>query len=74
MESASLRSPDRLTLVIDPCNKNPEVSLLRETDVDVQVKVVCRLPTLFHSGAHNAWRSYQLRFKLQRTAGRSDRY
>ena len=39
VESASLRSPDRLTLVIDPCNKNPEVSLLRETDVDVQVKV-----------------------------------
>lgn len=36
---AELRSPDRLALIVDSCNGNPEVSLLRETDVDVQVKV-----------------------------------
>jgi hypothetical protein len=37
---AELRSPDRLVLIVDSCNGDPEVSLLRETDVDVQVKVV----------------------------------
>ena len=48
---AELRSPpglklsralarDRLALIVDSCNGDPEVSLLRETDVDVQVKVV----------------------------------
>ncbi len=37
---AELRSPDTLALVVDSCNGDPEVSLLRETDVDVQVKVV----------------------------------
>ena len=36
---AESRSPDRLTLIVASCNKNPEVSLLRETDVDVQVEV-----------------------------------
>ena len=36
---AELRSPDRLTLIVASCNKDPEVSLLRETDVDVQVRV-----------------------------------
>ncbi len=36
---AELRSPDRLALIVGSCNGNPEVSLLRETDVDVQVKV-----------------------------------
>jgi hypothetical protein len=37
---AELRSPDRLDLHVDSCNGDPEVSRLRETDVDVQVKVV----------------------------------
>ena len=37
---AELHSPDRLTLIVASCNKDPEVSLLRETDVDVQVKVI----------------------------------
>lgn len=37
---AELRSPDRLALIVGSCNGDPEVSLLRETDVDVQVKVV----------------------------------
>ena len=33
-------SPNRLTLIVNTCQKHPEVSMLRETDVDVQVKVV----------------------------------
>ncbi len=37
---AGLLSPDRLALTVGSCNGDPEVSLLRETDVDVQVKVV----------------------------------
>ena len=37
---AYLPSPNRLDLIVASCNRNPEVSLLRETDVDVQVKVV----------------------------------
>ena len=37
---AELRSPDRLALIVASCNGDPEVSLLRETDADVQVKVV----------------------------------
>jgi hypothetical protein len=37
---AELRSPDSLVLNVDSCNGNPEVVLLREMDVDVQVKVV----------------------------------
>ena len=36
---AEFRSPDRLTLIVASCNKNPKISLLQETDVDVQVKV-----------------------------------
>ena len=38
--NAELRSPDRLALIVGTCQKDPEVTLLRETDVDVQVKVV----------------------------------
>lgn len=38
--AAELRSPDRLALSVDSCNGNPEVSLLRETDVAVWVKVI----------------------------------
>ena len=41
---ARLISPDRLDLMINSCNRNPEVSLLRETDVDVQVEVVADAP------------------------------
>ena len=37
---ARLLSTNRLDLIVNSCNRNPEVSLLRETDVDVQVKVV----------------------------------
>ena len=37
--NAELRSPDRLALIVGTCQKDPEVALLRETDVDVQVKV-----------------------------------
>ena len=37
---AYLLSPNRIELIVNSCNRNPEVSLLRETDVDVQVKVV----------------------------------
>jgi hypothetical protein len=38
--AAELRSPDRLALSVDSCNGNPEVSLLRETDVAVWIKVI----------------------------------
>lgn len=37
---AELRSPDRLALVVASCQGDPEVSLLRETDRQVQVLVV----------------------------------
>lgn len=37
---AALLSPDRLALAVGSCNGDPAVVLLRETDVDVQVKVV----------------------------------
>ena len=41
--------PDRLTLGVASCNGAPRVSLLRETDVDVQVKVIA-FSTPFHGG------------------------
>ncbi|HEX6335320.1 MAG TPA: hypothetical protein VFZ85_00040 [Jiangellaceae bacterium] len=37
---AELRSTGRLALVVDSCEGDPEVSLLRETGEDVQVEVV----------------------------------
>ena len=37
---AALRSPDRLALLVDSCNGNPEVTLFRETNTEVQVKVI----------------------------------
>ena len=37
VREAWLESPDRLVLTADTCNENPEVSLLRETDAEVQV-------------------------------------
>ncbi len=40
VKGAELLSPDRLVLDAGTCKRNPEVSLLRETDVDVQVKMV----------------------------------
>ena len=43
VSEARLSAPDRLDLIVRSCNRNPEVSLLRETDVDVQVKVVAPL-------------------------------
>ena len=39
-----LIAPDRLDLTVNSCNRNPEVSLLRETDVDVEVNVVADPP------------------------------
>ncbi len=36
---ANWHSSQRLDLIVASCNRNPVVSLLRETDVDVQVKV-----------------------------------
>ena len=36
---ARLQSPDRLSLLVASCQGAPRVSLLRETDIDVQVKV-----------------------------------
>ena len=46
---AQLLSPNELSLGVGSCNGNPEVSLLRETDVDVQVKVIA-FSTPFHGG------------------------
>lgn len=46
---AELRSPSKLALGVGSCNGNPEVSLLRETHVDVQVKVIA-FSTPFHGG------------------------
>ena len=36
---AELLAPDRLIFIVASCNKDPEMSLLRETDVDVRVRV-----------------------------------
>ena len=47
---AELRSPTGLRLVVSSCNGDPEVSLLRETDVDVQVKVVASSTPLTGGG------------------------
>ena len=40
VDSAELLSPNELLLIVSSCNKNPGVSMLRETRVDVQVRVV----------------------------------
>ncbi len=37
VREAWLESPDRLVFTADTCNENPEASLLRETDAEVQV-------------------------------------
>ena len=50
VRGAELRSPDKLTLIVASCNKNPEISLLRETDVDVQVRVVADTELFPQSG------------------------
>ena len=39
LEAESISS-SRLLLIVRSCNQNPEVSQLRETEVDVQVKVL----------------------------------
>ena len=36
---AMLHSPQKLELIVASCNRNPKASLLRESDVDVQVRV-----------------------------------
>ena len=40
VDSAELLSPNELLLIVNSCNKKPGVSMLRETDVDVHVRVV----------------------------------
>ena len=47
---ARLVSPDRLSLTVSSCNKNPEVSRLRETDVDVRVKVLVDIHPFLKGG------------------------
>lgn len=49
VRTAALRSPDMLSLVVDSCGGDPKAPYLRETDVDVQVKVVAS-STPFHGG------------------------
>ena len=48
MES-ELRSPDTLTLVVASCHGAPRISLVRETNVEVEVEVVA-FYTPFHGG------------------------
>ena len=40
VDGAESFSPYSLRLSVASCHKNPELSMLRETDVDVQIKVV----------------------------------
>ena len=47
---AELRYPDNLTLIVDSCQKAPGVSILRETDIDVQVKVVASSEPFLRGG------------------------
>ncbi len=49
VRTAALHSPDRLGLSVTSCSGKPIVSYLRETDVDVQVRVVAS-STPFHGG------------------------
>ena len=49
VRTAALRSPDMLSLVVDSCGGDPKAPYLRETNVDVQVKVVAS-STPFHGG------------------------
>ena len=46
---ARLDAPDRLALAVASCNGNPSVSSLKETGVDVQVRVIA-FSTPFHGG------------------------
>ena len=50
VRKASLSAPDRLRLGVKTCNKNPEVSRLVETDVDVQVEVVADATPFLYGG------------------------
>ena len=47
---AIMQSPERLELVVASCNENPEVSLLRETEDDVQVRVIADYDFFAQSG------------------------
>ena len=47
---AKMQSPERLELVVASCNENPEVSLLRETEDDVQVRVIADYDFFAQSG------------------------
>ncbi len=49
VRAAGLHSPDRLGLSVASCSGDPIVSYLRETDVDVQIRVVAS-STPFHGG------------------------
>ena len=47
---ARLTSPDRLALTVSSCNRKAEVSQLRETDVDMQVKVKAYIHPFLQGG------------------------
>ena len=47
---AELSPPDKLTLIVASCNENPKVSLLRETEDDVQVRVIADYDFFAQSG------------------------
>ena len=60
-------SPYSLRLSVASCHKNPELSMLRETDVDVQVKVVADSHP-FLQGRNDCQDSVEV--KLQEPLGR----
>ena len=46
VDEAFLISPNRLDLIVGSCNASPKVSLLVESDTDVQIKAVVTPPRL----------------------------
>ena len=70
LEAESLSS-NRLLLIVRSCNKNPEVSQLRETDVDVQVKVLVDIHP-FLLGGQDCLDAVEV--QLQAPSGRSGRH
>jgi hypothetical protein len=47
---AELRAPQRLVLLVKSCGGDPEVTLLRETDINVQVKLIASSTPLTGGG------------------------
>jgi hypothetical protein len=65
---AELHSADRLALVVDSCDGDPEVSLLRETGEDVQVEVVAS--SAFLRGGDDCFDVVEVQLREPRRTGR----